>query len=80
MLLYIYIFFCYFNIKKEIEYKKYYLKVNEDSLEILYPNITKNEEILTINFNNIEKIEYYKMNSIKALFFLLFLEQYFKKL
>lgn len=56
-------------LKKESNIKKYYLKVNEDSLEILYPNITKNEEILTVNFNNIEKIEYYKMNLIKALFF-----------
>lgn len=56
-------------LKKESNIKKYYLKVNEDSLEILYPNITKNEEILTVSFNNIEKIEYYKMNLIKALFF-----------
>lgn len=69
MLFYIYIFIYYFYIKKESNIKKYYLKVKEDSLEILYPNITKNEEILTINFNNIEKIEYYKMNSIKSLFF-----------
>ncbi len=66
--IFIYIFVILIS-KKESNIKKYYLKVNEDSLEILYPNITKNEEILTINFDNIEKIEYYKMNSIKALFF-----------
>lgn len=57
--IFIYIFVI-FILKKESNIKKYYLKVKEDSLEILYPNITKNEDILAINFNNIKKLNIIK--------------------
>lgn len=48
---------------KESKNKKYYLKVCSDSLEILYPNITSEGEVLLVKFTDIEKIEYYKITS-----------------
>lgn len=48
---------------KESKNKKYYLKVNNDSLEISYPNITNKSEVLSVKFTDIEKIEYYKITS-----------------
>lgn len=48
---------------KESRNKKYYLKVNNDSLEIAYPNLTRKDEVLSVRFIDIEKIDYYKITS-----------------
>ena len=60
VLLYI---FSFWIVIRESKNKKYYLKICNDSLEILYPNLTSNGEVLSVKITDIEKIDYYKITS-----------------
>ncbi len=51
--------------------KKYYALTNNEQLEIHYPNVgIRNEDVIRVNVEQVVKLEYYRMTSIKSWFLL----------
>ena len=46
--------------------KQYWMEQRPECIAIYYPNVLKNREPLTLDYNQLVKIEYYKMTSIRA--------------
>ena len=46
--------------------KKYYLKVHKTHLELKYPNIGNGRNELKVEYENIIRLEYYKITSFRA--------------
>lgn len=55
-----------FMIYKNSLSNKYYLNANNEYIEIKYPNVGGMSGELVVDYDNIIKIEYYKISSIKS--------------
>ena len=64
----LFVYFCtILGIYKHSKTSKYYLTLQDNTYMLInYPNVSSNMQPLKLNYNEIIKMEYYKITSIKA--------------